>query len=177
MKGIGQWMILVVVMCSSQAFAANHWVLGSFEQEANALNEAERLKGSTGLDVKVAQYVRNGVVYNRVLLNKSSGETHQQIADSTGIMPWVLYEDGQPVSRTAQRTESGRVNNSGMQFATVTDTAAVAETKVVYQTLDVHPPGNGESLVEYCVRKANPKERELFCSDSMLGRVLNASVN
>jgi len=155
---------LLLLTFSSLALAGDYWVLGSFEKERNAHAEAKRLEASSGMAVKVAQFVKNGVVYNRVIADKNPGETHQAISDATGIWPWALYEDG-------------KIQAAPSRYLAERQPTTAVETQVVYRDLDIRPPREGESLVEYCIQKARPKERELFCNDTMLGRELNVTVN
>jgi len=174
--------LVSLALGSTVTIAQDYWVLGSFEVERNAQNEAARLRQETGLEIEVAGYVLGNRVYNRVVLAKKPESTHQEIASSTGVMPWTLYEGVTIVPRrevaTLSRSRASKAD-TGYIMPERENPRTEPETKVVYKTVDVDisPPGKKESLVEYCISKANPKERELFCSDDMLGRVLSASID
>ena len=45
---------------------------------------------------------------------------------------------------------------------------------VVYE---ISPPGANESYVEYCLRRANKMEREIYCADGSFNRIANAEKN
>lgn len=177
---------LILTVLALPAFASDYWVLGSYEFDGNAAREAQRLRNATGMDVSVAQTSLGGVVYNRVVLARDSSLSQQQIIDSTGIVPWTLYEGNRAVPRRLARASvpSRRVYAKPVtegDFA-LTSTESVSKVPsmdlaMAYQSQDVTPPSADASYVDYCVQEANPKERELFCSDGMLRRVLSSSVN
>lgn len=151
--------------------ADNYWVVGSFEFPRNAMKEAERIRNKTGLDIQVAQYGVAGITYNRLVLKKDSSAGQQQAMATLDVVPWTLYEGG---ARVARYNPPARQMREPRRRESHDDEP---ETRVVYQSVDVTPPRSNESYVEYCVQKANPKERELFCSDGMLKRVMSTSVN
>lgn len=180
-RKLAQLFTMGLLVSSFSAYAGDYWVLGSYELQNNAFREADRLKNESGMDIKVVEYVRNGRVYNRLVVDKAAGETHEQISNSVGIYPWVLYENGRTpnASRYARAPvrESSRNRRSEMRMEDQPMMMASVSSSMAQANMNVNPPREGESLVEYCIQEANPRERELFCSDSMLGRVLDVSVN
>lgn len=167
---------LVLTVLALPVFAndsgKNYWVLGSFKVDGYAMQEAERMRQATGLEIEVAQYNLGGVVYNRVVLERTSSVGQQQIIDSTGIVPWTLFEGSRAVPR-----QLARAYVPERRVAQQQSNLSLMDRANAHQVVDVNPPAADVSYVDYCVQQANPRERELFCSDGMLRRVLTASVN
>ena len=144
----------------------SYWVLGSFKNVNYAIREAERIRSeSGGLEIQVARFDVAGAIYNRILLRKDGNTSIQQVIQASGIMPWSLEDESAAVlvsnPRPGERTQE------------ITDQLEPREPEVqiASQTLDVTPPQAYESYMGYCIRKANPTERKLFCTDDILQKM------
>lgn len=167
--------MLLTVSSFAVKAAGNYWVLGSFEAVNNAMTEAEKMRNKTGLDIQVAKYNVAGTTYNRLVVAKDGSGSQRQALAMLEEKPWTLSDGGVTVARTKARARP--VQRPKLEVEIIPDPAPRKEPQIVYESVDVTPPGANESYVEYCVRKANPRERELFCSDGMLKRVVSDSVN
>lgn len=163
--------MLLTVSSFAVNAAGNYWVLGSFEAVNSAMAEAEKLRNKTGLDIQVAKYNVAGTTYNRLIVAKDGSGSQRQALAMLEEKPWTLSDGGVSVARTRP------VQRPKREEEIIAESAPRKEPLIVYESVDVSPPAANESYVEYCVRKANPKERELFCSDGMLKRVVSDSVN
>ena len=151
---------LSAIMFASTVYAADsYWVFGSFKNINYAMKEAERIRSASGgLEIQVVSFDVAGASHNRLLLRKDGNANIQQVIQAVGIVPWSL-EDESAVQRVdiADQREVREVRE-----------AREPEIKIAYKSLDVTPPRAGESYLMYCIKKANPEERRLYCTDAVL---------
>jgi len=168
--------VLFSITFASSVYATDsYWVFGSFKNVNNAMREAERIRSeSGGLEIQVARFDVAGASYNRVLLRKDGNTSLLQV-QAINIVPWLLEVESVVglVSNPhpEERTQEIRIQHEPHE----------AEVQIARQSLDitpshvtspqVTPPLADESYMEYCMRKANPKERELFCTNEMLRKL------
>ena len=158
---------LFTITFTSTVYAVDsYWVLGSFKNVNYAIREAERIRSeSGGLAIQVARYDVAGAIYNRVLLRKDGNTSLLQVAQAIGITPWSLEGESVagPVSNPRHREKTQEITDQREPRE--------PEVQIADQSLDVTPPRADESYLAYCIRKANPKERELFCTDNILKKM------
>ncbi len=158
--------LIVTLIFSSQIYAGDYWVVGSYTDSETAKKGKNRLSSLTGAAVEISEFVIKGTTYHRLLVSDQAFNDQVLASlESVGILPWylstVLSDQPQVVmpkeSATAENT-TGSQGKEGM-----TSDKATEKTESIDPEYAKLGPGQAFFVAESSteVEKALDTERKL----------------
>lgn len=164
---------------------AQYLVLAGFRDEARAGQFVQRLKSEGLSDLGLDEIEMDGTPYFRVLygpFDMKDKEVLEEVKELGLTDSWWVIKDGgerprqsksfasrpdeKPrESKTAPSMSDEKPRESTTTASMSDETPMDSSPRESQSAMRVSPPGPGESLLDYCMKRANSAERERFCQD------------